>query len=466
MSVKLPSRYEDLDPEFRSKLRPVPELNHLVAEAYARMKVSGGVRFLPIYGKSGSGKTCAACELSTHIPSSHLGLLTPEDIALRREALVGKLRQEINLFNQRDRDLFIWVVDQYEEKVHSRADIPTEFIEKLSLLDRGGLRDQPMLFIWLTTDKEFQLSLSHATSRNERILLRPEYELVGLPHSEWPQVIEETFSFHNRGRELADFNILRADLDDICQREATIGKAIEEIGLSIGGSDYPLQDLSEYQVIMLWPVVDGIGIERVKNFANPIEGYTLNWSNWYNSLNTEDRKQLPLKEYNQARLYFDFRVVPIPVADLHCICAKLDDANFIPGKSYRSQFGTTHYYTVLSGSRDERKFGTLFARESKRAEQAKQWYKGVTNKSVPVGKRLALCLTEMGHLSKHEQEVRTKHAHVTADVLSAREGVHQSKAITELKVFSPQNMTPSQIRDEIRATLRKYAQLAGYLPRQ
>ncbi len=464
MSVRLPSRYEDLDPEFRSKLRPVPELNHLVQEAYARMKVSGGVRFLPIYGKSGSGKTCAACEMSTHIPSSHLDLLVQNDIALPREALVGKLREKINLFNRRD--LFIWVVDQYEEKVHSRADIPTEFIEKLSLLDRGELRDQPMLFIWLTTDKAFQDSLSRATSRNERILLRPDYELVGISRDEWPQVIEETFSFHNHGKELADFNILRTDLEDICRQEATIGKAIEEIGLQIGRAGYQLDDLSQYQVIMLWPVVDGIGIERVKSFANPIGGYTLNWSNWCNSLNTEDRTQLPLKQYNQARLYFDFRVVPIPVADLHCICAKLDDDGFIPGRSYRTQFGTTHYYTVLSGRLDERKFGTLFARESKRAEEARRWYQSVTTRPTRVGKRLAHCLTAMGHLSTSEQEVKTEHSHVIADVLSERTGHHQSKVITELKVFSPQNITPSEIRDEIRATLRKYAQLAGYLRRQ
>ncbi len=464
MSIRLPSRYEDLDEEYRSKLRPVPRLNALIQRAYASMQVSGGIRFLPIFGQSGCGKTCAACELSTHIPSSHLELLTDEQLTLPTDELTGHLCRRIDLFSQRD--LFIWVIDQYEEKVRSSEAIPTEFIEKLSLLDRGPLRDQPMIFLWLTTDRQFQKSLTSATSRNTRILLEPDFELVGLPRDEWPEIIEETFSFHNEGKELADFDVLTSDTESTCRVASTIGDAIEQIGSRIGEPLYRLQDLSEFHVILLWPVVDGTGIERVKSFANSAAGYTLNWSAWYNRLNNEDRKQLPLRSYNQARLYFDFRVIPVPVADLHSICRRLDDDDYIPAPSYLNQFAKTHYYSVLSGASDERSFGSLFARDSKRAQEGRKWYEEATSSPTAVAKRLAKCLTELGYPSEYETEIRSASSRVVADVMSTRSGVHQKHVLTELKLYSPANTTPATVRNEIRKTLRKYAQLAGYIDRQ
>jgi len=148
VSVRLPSRYEDLDPQFRRRLRPVPELNSLVNEAFARMRTSGGIRFLPIFGKSGCGKTCAACELGTHIPSSRVEMLTGEQLELPQEDLASVLSRQMDLLTPQE--LFIWVVDQYEEKVPAKAAVPAQFVERLSLLDRGKFREQPMLFIWLT----------------------------------------------------------------------------------------------------------------------------------------------------------------------------------------------------------------------------------------------------------------------------------------------------------------------------
>ena len=464
MDIRLPSRYEDLDPQFRGKLRPVPELNVLVQESYASMKVSGGIRFLPIFGKSGSGKSCAALELATHLSSCHLQLLTAAQLALPNQDLVSHLTREMDLFNQKD--LFVWVVDQYEEKVPSQANIPAGFIERLSLLDRGQLRTNPMLFIWLTTDPRFQASLARATSRNERILVRPDFELVGVDRGDWPGIIEETFSFHNSGKELADCELLRTDIEQLCREVPTIGKAIETIGLKLRESGPRLQDLSEYQVIMLWPVVDGTGIERVTSFTNPSLGYTLNWSSWYNRLSANDRVQLPLPAYNRARLYFDFRLVPIPVADLHCVSARLNEEDHTPAESYLRQLRKTHFYTLVAGASEDRVFGTLKERDSQRARDARAWYGTATATPTAVGKRLAKCLTIIGFPSKHEYEIRSGHGRVVADLLAERPTGHQNKALIELKLFSSANTTPAKIRDEIRKTLLKYAHLAGYIPRQ
>ena len=464
MSVRLPSRYEDLDPTFRSRLRPVPELNSLVNQAFAGMKVSGGIRFLPVYGKSGCGKTCAACELGTHIPDSRVAVLSGDDLELAQNDLTSRLSERINLLSPQE--LFIWVVDQYEEKVPAKAAIPAQFVERLSLLDRGALRGQPMLFIWLTTSQEFQRALVEATSRNERILLKPAFELVSVPRAEWASVIEETFTFHNPGNELANYGVLRRKLDDVCRRVETIGRAIEEVGHEIGKPLYELQDISEYHVLMVWPVVDGTGIERVTRFTDPLSGYRLSWNAWCNQLNETDRKQLPLDAYNQARLYFDLRLVPLPVADLHGLCQRLDDESHVP-LGPLTQFKNTHLYTVLTGRTDERRFGTLREhRESKRAKEAREWYKTITSQSVAVGRRLAKCLTELALPSTAEKEVRSTHRRIVADIHTERHEQPQRFVLTELKLLSSHETTPSRIRDEIRSTLKKYAQFAGFIQRQ
>jgi len=83
-------------------------------------------------------------------------------------------------------------------------------------------------------------------SRNERILVRTDFELSGLPEAQWPGIIDETFSFHNDGKELADFGMLNQDILTICQSQPTIGKAIETVALHLApGDDVHLQDLSE-----------------------------------------------------------------------------------------------------------------------------------------------------------------------------------------------------------------------------
>ncbi len=118
-------------------------------------------------------------------------------------------------------------------------------VEALSRLDRSR-PSTPVLFLWLTTSREFQAELAAATSRNARLLTLADFELAALPRSAWPDVIEETFEFHNEGSELADFEVLRPNLEDVSRTAPTLGTAIEETGGRFGGDG--LQDLSEYQV--------------------------------------------------------------------------------------------------------------------------------------------------------------------------------------------------------------------------
>jgi hypothetical protein len=127
--INLPSRYEDLDQAFRGRLKPVDSLIQLVRQADAGMRVSGGIRFLPIYGQSGSGKTSAALELATHLPESRV--VTLDRSALEsREQLEKVLREEWGRRNAPK--LLVAVVDQYEEAVATRGDVPTQFVEALS----------------------------------------------------------------------------------------------------------------------------------------------------------------------------------------------------------------------------------------------------------------------------------------------------------------------------------------------
>ena len=121
------------------------------------MAVSGGIRFLPIYGQSGSGKTSAAQELSTHLPECEVFTLTREAIE-SQESLNAAVHAQWK--RRLPPKLLIAVVDQYEENVARRTDVPTRFVEALSLLDRGELRTNPTLFLWLTTSKEFQGDLA------------------------------------------------------------------------------------------------------------------------------------------------------------------------------------------------------------------------------------------------------------------------------------------------------------------
>lgn len=463
-SPRLPSRYEDLDTAFRGRLRPVPALIEKVQRAQAAMSVSGGLRFLPIFGESGSGKTSAALELSSHLPNATVAEL-PRDAMESQEAL----RSFMTDFGEQNGDasLLVLVVDQYEEQAATRDDLPRHFVEWLSLLDRDrAMTQRQWLFLWLTTDTGFQSALAEATSRNRRILLDPHFVIEGPPKTEWPVLVEETFEAHNAGSPLADFGVLRRDIEEAAKQAKTLGSTIEAVGTRLAETIPRLQDLSIYQVVMLWPVTDGQRINTVLRFVNAREGYKVDWNAFYRELNESDRTQLPLQEYNRARLYFDLRLVPIAAADLRELCTNLDDPDHTLHESYLDRFQLTHYISIVRGTWDPAKYSPLRERESERSKKAREWYEDVTTQPTKLGARIARVLRELGIPSEHEQDVASPHAVVRADVLSQRGDSRKSKVITELKVFAPKNTMPSSIRDQIRQTLKRHAQLGGFLQRQ
>ncbi|WP_081056374.1 ATP-binding protein [Burkholderia territorii] len=460
---RLPSRYEDLDPAFRGRLRPNPALIDLVQRSYQSMQVSGGIRFLPIYGRSGTGKSSAALELGTHLPEARVAVVSREAIESRTQ-LEADLREQRR--TMRTDQLLIAVVDQYEEAVAERAGIPTAFVETLSLLDRGELRSLPVIFIWLTTSKDFQSLLATATSRNRRILASPDFELPGPASADWPQIIEETFRFHNQDKDLADYEILDADLREISSKEDSIGDAIQTAGERLFAYVRSLHDLSTYQVVMLWPVSDGLRIQRIQQFSDTRQGYKLDWNAWYRQLNPDDQRQLPLREFNRARLYFDMRLVPISVADLHPLCKNLDSNNETLHKSYLDRFKNTHFHSLVSGQWNAEAYSPLRERESQRASAARAWYETVTNNPVGLGKRIAKVLTAVGTSAEHEQTIESPHGKVRADVLIPRELSQGPNIIVELKAYSAENTMPSTICNAVQTTLRRHAQFAGFLQRQ
>jgi hypothetical protein len=403
--------------------------------------------------------------LATHLPDSRVFVLSPDEIE-SADCFSRLLQKQLDLYSKAE--LLIGIVDQYEETVAERANLPSQFVERLSLLDRGDLRNHPMLFLWLTTNKDFQASLATATSRNERILVSSEFELFGPDRDTWPQIIEETCRFHNDDRPIADFQILQNDLEDISKASitATIGQAIEKVGHRLFAYAPSLQDLSEYQVLMLWPVTDGLRISRVTQFTSPRDGYRLDWNSWYREFNAEDRTQLPLHQLNRARLYFDMRLIPIAAADLQGICRELDNENPEIAQSYMDRLQKSHFVSILNDQWSPDSYSPLRERESERAERARDWWGTVTSEPTKIARRLAFCLRQLGLDAQHEKEIRTPQGSVRADVLVIRLAGKQRKVIIELKAFSADNTMPSSIRDAIRVTLKRHAQLAGFLPRQ
>lgn len=357
-------------------------------------------------------------------------------------------------------------MDQYEENVVGFEKIPTQFVEHLSLLDRGDLRNIPVVFIWLTTNVEFRDMLVSATSRNRRILLDNNFSICGPAKDEWPKIIEETFSFHNSEVPLCDYGIIRNDLTNIGLDTNTIGEAIEGVGDKLGENIDGLQNISEFQIILLWPVTDGLRHSRVQQFSKPRDGYTLNWDSWYTELNDDDKRTLPLNEFNRARLYFDLRVIPVRVADLHKLCLDLDDVDRNLAQTYLDRFANTHFYHVISDNWENYDYSPARERESQRSEEAKVWYETVTTSPTKLGKRIATILTRCGLDSKHEVDIKTEFASVRADVFSTTKNKVKPKKIVELKAFSAENTMPSTIKDQIKITLRRHAQLAGFLKRQ
>lgn len=462
MSLRLPSRYEDLDTAYRGRLVPDQKLLSIVNKAKKAIDISGGIRFLPVLGKSGAGKSCAAIEISTHLPSTFTFVLTREEIESKELLLKRILVEKKHSPNK----FLIAIVDQFEEKVIGKERIPTQFIEHISLLDRAELRNTPTLFIWLTTDETFQKQLQDATSRNERILIESNFEVYGPDKNQWHEIIKQTFSFHNFDRALADFGVIDDDIESIACDASTIGTAIERVGELLMLAEPDIQNLSNYQVILVWPVADGLRNTRVMQFSTPKDGYTLNWDYWYSQLNTDDRSRLPLREFNKARLYFDFRVIPIRVADLHKLCANLAEETPDLAKTYINRFKETHFFHVVSGNWNEYDYNPVRERDSKRADEAAKWYKTVTDKSVQLGKRLSYVLNQCGLPSEYEHTIETQFSSIRTDVYVTRKSVDNKELLIELKVFSSENTMPSSIKDAIKGTIRKYAQFAGFLAKQ
>jgi hypothetical protein len=462
MSLLLPSRYEDLDKTFRGRLKPNNALLALVKRAFSSMTIGGGIRFLPVFGDSGSGKTSAALEIGTHLPD-----LFVEQIP--REAVENPASLDLALTAMRHsangRNL-VAVIDQYEEVAAQRTALPSAFVETLSLLDRSVTRNEQVLFIWLTTTREFQAALSSATTRNRRILLSGDFQVEGPAKSEWPSIISETFQFHNQGRSLSDYEILDRDLEEITHNELTIGSAILVVGERLAKYTGFLHDLSTYQVVMLWPVTDGLRITRVQQFTDPRQGYKLDWNAWYRQINADDQQQLPVQEYNRARLYFDMRLVPIAAADLYPLCRDLEIEDPELSKSYLARLENTHFFSIVSGKWNPDSYAPLRERESQRATDARVWYSTVTNQPVLLARRIAKCLEKLGLVAGYEKPVESRYAKVRADVLVDRTPLSPPNVIVEMKAFSPENTMPSTICNAVATTLKRHAHFAGFLQRQ
>ncbi|WP_372995943.1 hypothetical protein [Marinobacter sp.] len=462
MSVSLPARYEDLDEAFRGRLIPNQDLIGQIDRAYKSMTISGGIRFLPIYGDSGVGKSCATRELGTHMPDVRAFVLSREEIE-GSPALLNRIRKERRYTDKR---LLVAIVDQYEENVEGKERIPSQFVEHLSLLDRAELAGERIIFIWLTTSREFQQQLVKATTRNRRLLANENFEVVGPGKEEWPQIVEETFSFHNSETPLADFGVIEDDIRQIARGADTLGRTILSVGDALAEHVEPLQNLSEYQVILLWPVADSTRSQRVTQFTRARSGYRLNWDAWHTELNDDDRRTLPLREFNRARLYFDFRLIPIRAADLHRLCLDLDNEDRKLSAAHLKRFRNTHFFHLVSGNWDSYDYAPMRERESQRAEDAKAWYETVTTSPTQLGKRLAKILQALGLDANHEVTLRSEYGSVRADVFVERSAPSERRRIIELKVFASENTMPSSIKDQIKTTLRRHAQFAGFLQRQ
>lgn len=459
-TIRLPSRYESLDPAFRGRLKPNAALNTIVKKAYRSIEINGGVRFLPIFGESGSGKSCAAREIATHLPECSVYELAREAVESGEQLKIW-IEKNIRASNKK---LHIVVVDQYEEATAEKESIPARFIESIALLDRDEKYKIPILFIWLTTSKTFQRGLVEATSRNRRILFSEDFQVIGPQKEDWKSIVEETFEFHNSGKEIADFGIVESRIMKVCEDNKTLGSAIERISEDIVDSAIELQDISQYRVIMLWPVTDGLRITRVTGFTNPREGYRLNWGAFYKELNEDQRNQLPLEEYNRARLYFDIRLIPIVAADIQPLCQRIEKDDFITPKSYLQRFETTHLTIIVKDKWKSEGYSPLRERESKRAAAARTWYDGgATSNPTGIGKRLAQAFRDIGLNAKHEVDIKTPNSTVRADVLIKSASPEEKDVIIELKAFSTENTRPSSIKDSIITTLKRHAYLAGFL---
>ena len=218
---------------------------------------------------------------------------------------------------------------------------------------------------------------------------------------------------------------------------------------------------------MLWPVTDGLRIARVSGFTNAREGYKLDWNAFYRTLNDDDKRTLSLTGLNRARLYFDVRLVPIAAADLHALCADLNEPDLQPSQSYLDRFKKSHFFSIVNETWDPTAYSPLRERDSDRANRAREWYDGVaTERPVQLGRRIARCLTLLGLDAEHERSIRSPYSTVRADVAIDRWQSTRRTCIVELKALNSEGTRPSSIKDAIRTTLKRHAQFAGFVPQQ
>lgn len=457
--MKLPSRYEDLQEAYKGRLLPNKSLIEKIKSAVKSININGGIRFLPVYGESGSGKSSATIELKTHLPETHTFLLEKEEIS-DKERLIDRI---LNEYRYNFGKILIPIVDQFEENVAGKEKIPSQFIEYISLFDRNELKEIPTIFIWLTTSKDFQNLLTNATSRNKRILLANEFVIEGPEKNLWTNIIKDTFSVHNHEKDLADYLIIDTVIDEIVFECSTLGSAIENVGNKLAEQMEDIQDLSQYTVILLWPVSDSVRNQRVMQFSRPRDGYKLDWEAFYRELSIDEKAQLPLEVYNRTRLYFDMRIIPFRAADLHRLCSHIDSEIPSLGKTYLTRFRNTHFFHIISENWDNYSYNPVRERESDRSKEASDWYKTITTQPTKIGKRIALILRNLSLDAIHEKDIMTEFSTVRADVLINNSAINKKKYIVELKVFSAENTMPSTIKEQIKSTLRKHALLAGFM---
>ena len=76
-----------------------------------------------------------------------------------------------------------------------------------------------------------------------------------------------------------------------------------------------------------------------------------------------------------------------------------------------------------------------------------------------------LGLKELGENATYEEDIKSKYSKVRADVFIESSDRNPKKQILELKVFSSQNTMPSSIKEQVKITLRRHAQFAGFISR-
>lgn len=151
---------------------------------------------------------------------------------------------------------------------------------------------------------------------------------------------------------------------------------------------------------------------------------------------------------------------------MHRLCLDLGDDTKTLANTYLTRFTNTHFFHVVSDNWQNYDYNPVRERESQRSEEAREWYETITNQPTQLGRRIAKILRECGLNATHETDITTQYSTVRADVLVVTESDTKPQKIIELKVYASENTMPSTIKEQIKVTLRRHAQLAGFLSRQ